>query len=277
MKKITLFMFSLVFISVFILTGCGSGNTSGDGNSDSEKLVVQVGTSPTYPPFESEKDGELVGFDIALIKEIAELEGFEVEMSTMQFDGLIPALKTGQIDVLVGAVSITDQRMEAVNFSNAYYESGLSILTKSDSGISGFDDLKGKLIGVQKGTSAYNYMMENGIEDKNIKQYADISTAYNTLENGGIDAVLYDNPSNINYLNEQETDAEIVGEILNGEYYGIALNKSKTELLSKINDGLAKLQENGDYEKLFDEYLDGEKNGLVEDVLKPEDVAITAD
>ena len=277
MKKITLFMFSLVFISVFILTGCGSGNTSGDGNSDSEKLVVQVGTSPTYPPFESEKDGELVGFDIALIKEIAELEGFEVEMSTMQFDGLIPALKTGQIDVLVGAVSITDQRMEAVNFSNAYYESGLSILTKSDSGISGFDDLKGKLIGVQKGTSAYNYMMENGIEDKNIKQYADISTAYNTLENGGIDAVLYDNPSNINYLNEQETDAEIVGEILNGEYYGIALNKSKTELLSKINDGLAKLQENGDYEKLFDEYLDGEKNGLVEDILKPEDVAITAD
>lgn len=277
MRKITLFMFSLVFISVFILTGCGSGNTSGDGNSDSEKLVVQVGTSPTYPPFESEKDGELVGFDIALIKEIAELEGFEVEMSTMQFDGLIPALKTGQIDVLVGAVSITDQRMEAVNFSNAYYESGLSILTKSDSGISGFDDLKGKLIGVQKGTSAYNYMMENGIEDKNIKQYADISTAYNTLENGGIDAVLYDNPSNINYLNEQETDAEIVGEILNGEYYGIALNKSKTELLSKINDGLAKLQENGDYEKLFDEYLDGEKNGLVEEVLKPEDVAITAD
>ena len=270
-------MFSLVFISVFILTGCGSGNTSGDGNSGSEKLVVQVGTSPTYPPFESEKDGELVGFDIALIKEIAELEGFEVEMSTMQFDGLIPALKTGQIDVLVGAVSITDQRMAAVNFSNAYYESGLSILTKSDSGISGFDDLKGKLIGVQKGTSAYNYMMENGIEDKNIKQYADISTAYNTLENDGIDAVLYDNPSNINYLNEQETDAEIVGEILNGEYYGIALNKSKTELLSKINDGLAKLQENGDYEKLFDEYLDGEKNGLVEDVLKPEDVAITAD
>lgn len=277
MKKTTLFMFLLVFGGASILVGCGSKNTSDDGNSDSEKLVVQIGTSPTYPPFESEKDGELVGFDIALIEKIAKLEDFEVEMTTMQFDGLIPALKTGQIDVLVGAVSITDKRMEAVNFSNAYYESGLSILTKPDSGIKGFDDLKGKLIGVQKGTSAYNYMMENGIEDKNIKQYADISTAYNTLENAGIDAVLYDNPSNINYLNEQETNAEIVGEILNGEYYGIALNKSKTELLTKINDGLAKLQENGDYEKLFDEYLDGEKNGLVEGVLKPEEVAIPAD
>lgn len=277
MKKATLFMFLLVFGGASILVGCGSKNTSDDGNSDSEKLVVQVGTSPTYPPFESEKDGELVGFDIALIEKIAKLEDFEVEMTTMQFDGLIPALKTGQIDVLVGAVSITDKRIEAVNFSNAYYESGLSILTKPDTGIKGFDDLKGKLIGVQKGTSAYNYMMENGIEDKNIKQYADISTAYNTLENAGIDAVLYDNPSNINYLNEQETDAEIVGEILNGEYYGIALNKSKTELLTKINDGLAKLQENGDYEKLFDEYLDGEKNGLVEGILKPEEVAIPAD
>ena len=120
-------------------------------------------------------------------------------------------------------------------------------------------------------------MVANGIKDNDIKQYADISTAYNTMENGGVDAILYDNSSNINYLNEQETDAEIVGDILAGEFYGIAVNKDKKELLEKINDGLAKLQENGTYEQLFDDYLNGEKNGFIEEVLKPEEVVVTVD
>lgn len=282
MKKSTLFIF-LVFSFAFILGACGTEKptTEDDASSatdkGSEKLVVQVGTSPTYPPFESEEQGELVGFDIALIEKIAEVEDFEVQFSSMQFDGLIPALKSGQLDVVVGALSITDKRMESVDFSNAYYESGLSILTKPDSGITSFEDLQGKLIGVQKGTSSYNYMVANGIKDNDIKQYADISTAYNTMENGGVDAILYDNPSNINYLNEQETDAEIVGDILAGEFYGIAVNKDKKELLEKINDGLAKLQENGTYEQLFDDYLNGEKNGFIEEVLKPEEVVVTVD
>lgn len=284
MKK-TMFFILLVIGFAFAMAACGAEKPSTEGDASStpdstsgaDKLVVQVGTSPTYPPFESEEQGKLVGFDIALIEKIAEVEDFEVQFSSMQFDGLVPALKSGQLDVVVGALSITDKRMESVDFSNAYYESGLSILTKPDSGIASFDDLQGKLIGVQKGTSSYNYMVANGIKDQDIKQYADISTAYNTMENGGVDAILYDNPSNINYLNEQETDAEIVGDILAGEFYGIAVNKDKKELLEKINDGLAKLQEDGTYEQLFDDYLRGEKNGLIEGVVKPEEVVISAE
>ncbi|MFJ8234936.1 transporter substrate-binding domain-containing protein [Ureibacillus sp. NPDC094379] len=277
MKK-SLLMFLLIIGSAIMLAACGSDNTEKEEVSgDPEKLVVQVGTSPTYPPFDAEENGELTGFDIALIKKIGEVEGFDVEFSTMQFDGLIPALKAGQIDVVVGALSITDKRLESISFSNAYYKSGLSILTKPDSGIKGFEDLDGKLIGIQKGTSSYNYMIGNGIEDQNIKQYADIATAYSALDNGGVDAILYDNPSNINYIQTQETDSEIVGDILAGEYYGIAINKDKEELVTKINDGLAKLQENGEYEKLFEEYLNGEMNGFVEGVAKPEDVLIKVD
>lgn len=277
MKK-SLLMFLLIIGSAIMLAACGSDNAEKEEvSADPEKLVVQVGTSPTYPPFDAEENGELTGFDIELIKKIGEVEGFDVEFSTMQFDGLIPALKAGQIDVVVGALSITDKRMESVSFSNAYYKSGLSILTKPDSGIKGFEDLTGKLIGIQKGTSSYNYMIGNGIEDQNIKQYADIATAYSALDNGGVDAILYDNPSNINYIQTQETDSEIVGDILAGEYYGIAINKDKEELVTKINDGLAKLQENGEYEKLFEEYLNGEMNGFVEGVAKPEDVLIKVD
>ncbi|MDM5333106.1 basic amino acid ABC transporter substrate-binding protein [Ureibacillus composti] len=277
MKK-SLLMLLLIIGSAIMLAACGSDNAEKEEvSADPEKLVVQVGTSPTYPPFDSEENGELTGFDIELIKKIGEVEGFDVEFSTMQFDGLIPALKAGQVDVVVGALSITDKRLESVSFSNAYYKSGLSILTKPDSGIKGFDDLDGKLIGIQKGTSSYNYMIGNGIEDQNIKQYADIATAYSALDNGGVDAILYDNPSNINYIQTQDTDSEIVGDILAGEYYGIAINKDKEDLVTKINDGLAKLQENGEYDKLFVDYLNGEKNGFVEGVAKPEDVLIKVD
>ncbi|MEC1179603.1 basic amino acid ABC transporter substrate-binding protein [Metasolibacillus meyeri] len=274
MKKIALLFLAVLVAGVLAACGEGKSEEGSGGTGSSDKLVIQVGTSPTYPPFESDVNGELVGFDIGLIKKIAEAEGFEVEFSTMQFDGLVPALIAGQIDVVVGAITITDKRLENVAFSNAYYKSGLSILAKPSSGITGFDDLQGKLVGIQKGTSSYNYLIANGVEDRNIKQYADISTTYSSLDTGGIDAVLYDNPSNINYITTQTTDAEIVGDILAGEYYGIAVNKKKPELVEKINAGLAKLQENGEYEKLFDEYLNGEKNGLIEGVAKPEDVVI---
>lgn len=290
MKKSPLLMFAVVLM--FVLAACGGGNQTEEGTDnegenngntvensegESEKTVVRVGTSPTYPPFESEEDGDIVGFDIALIEKIAEVEDLQIDLSSMQFNGLIPALQNGQVDAVIAGLSITDKRMEQVNFTNAYYESGLSVLTKPDSGIDGFDDLEGKLIGTQKGSSSVNYLMEHGIDIANIEQYSGISTAYNNLENGGIDAVFYDNPSHIDYLNTHDTDAEIVGDLLTGEHYGIAVNKEETELLEKLNDGLAQLQESGEYEKLFEDYLNGDKNGLVEGVQKPEDVVVSAD
>lgn len=283
MRKLLMTLFT--FVIALILVACGGEDSSNDADNanensqeattdDSEKLVVRVGTSPTYPPFESEENGELVGFDIDLIKKIAEVEDFEVEFVSMQFDGLIPALKNGQVDMLVGAITITEERLQAVDFSNAYYRSGLSVLTLPDSGIKGYEDLEGKLVGIQKGTSSYNYLIQNGFNESNIKQYADISTAYTALENGGIDAILYDNPSNIYYLLTQDTEAEIVGDILNGEYYGMPIHPDKPELKEKVNNGLKKLQENGEYEALFDEHLNGEKNGLIEGVLSPEDALV---
>ena len=282
MRKLLLTLF--MFVIAIMLVACGGEDSSNDADNandsqeattdDSEKLVVRVGTSPTYPPFESEENGELVGFDIDLIKKIAEVEDFEVEFVSMQFDGLIPALKNGQVDMLVGAITITEERLQAVDFSNAYYRSGLSVLTLPDSGIKGYEDLEGKLVGIQKGTSSYNYLIQNGFNESNIKQYADISTAYTALENGGIDAILYDNPSNIYYLLTQDTEAEIVGDILNGEYYGMPIHPDKPELKEKVNNGLKKLQDNGEYEVLFDEHLNGEKNGLIEGVLSPEDALV---
>ncbi len=274
-KRIIGFLTAFLCLSVF-LVGCGSskgGSSSSGGGSDSSNTIL-VGADTTFPPFESEKNGKVTGFDIAMIKAIAKKENLKLApIKTMEFSGIIPNLQGGQIDVGVAGITIKTSRMDTVNFSNAYYKSGLSILVKKDSGINSLDDLKGKLVATKKATSSVDYLKQHGFNDSDIKQFDNIDQAYSTLESGGANAVVFDNPVNINFMNSHK-DVHIVGGLLTGEYYGIAVSKKKTDLLKKINDGLAAIQKDGTYKKLFDEYLGGDTNGLVDGVKAPKDVAL---
>ena len=267
-----------VFILIFglLLSACGtSKSASSDNKSDSSSnaKTVIVGADTTFPPFESEQNGHVQGFDIDLIKAIAKAEGFNVKFKTMAFDGLIPSLQANSIDVAVAGITIKKSRMESVNFSNAYYKSGLSVLVRKDSDIKGFDDLKGHIIATKKATSSVDYAISHGIDAKNIKQFQNIDQAYQTLVTGGADAVLFDNPVNADFKASHD-NVKIVGDLLTGEYYGIAVSKKETDLLKKINDGLQKVTADGTYQKLFDKYFGGDKNGMVTDVKTPEDVAL---
>jgi glutamine transport system substrate-binding protein len=235
---------------------------------------ITVAADTTFPPFESMQGGNVVGFDIDMIKDIAAVEHLKInEIKTMPFQGLIPALQAGQVDVAVAGITIKQSRMKAVDFSNAYYKSGLSILVKSNSNASGINDLKGKTVATKKGTSSVDLLKKAGVTD--IKEYDNIDQAYASLESGGADAVVFDNPVNINYK-KTHSDVKIVGGLLTGEYYGIAISKSDPGLAAKINDGLKKIQENGDYQKLFDTWLGGDKTGVVDGVKTPADVALNS-
>ncbi|HET7580767.1 MAG TPA: basic amino acid ABC transporter substrate-binding protein [Bacillales bacterium] len=284
MKKAMLLLFTMVIM--FALSACGAGNqngsksggnasgNSGEGQAESG-TVINVGTNPTFPPFETTtNDGDLAGFDIALLKAIANQENLEVHFRSMQFDGLIPALQGGTIDAAIAGMTITKDRLKHVAFSNAYYKSGLSIMTKPGSDIHSFSDLKGHLVATQKATSSVTYMKNHGIPASDIKQYSSISAAYSSLLSGGADAVLYDNPVNVNFLKGHKDKAKIVGKLLTGEYYGIAVSKKSADLVQKLNEGLKKLKQNGGYKKLFDEYLNGDTRGLVKDVVKPKKAAV---
>lgn len=299
MKKRFLGIFvAILCLSVF-LVGCGSSSgtknsSSNGGNSSSSSSssnsnsssssnassssnnTILVGADTTFPPFESEKNGNVTGFDIAMIKAIAQKEGLTLApIKTMPFSGIIPGLQGGTIDVGVAGITIKTSRMQTVNFSNAYYKSGLSILVKKGSNIKSLSDLKGKLIATKKATSSVDYLKQNGFKDSNIKQFDNIDTAYSTLMSGGADAVVFDNPVNINFMNSH-SNVQIVGGLLTGEYYGIAVTKKKPDLLKKINAGLAAIQQDGTYAKLFQTYLGGDTNGLVKGVKKPADVAVKA-
>ena len=242
-------------------------------NGASAANTVVVATDATFPPFEIEKDGKLSGFDIDMIRAIAKAEGLRIKLKTMPFDGIIPSLKVGSVDVAVAGITIKESRMGNVNFSNAYYKSGLSVLVRQGSKIKGFGDLKGHIVAAKKGTSSVDYLLSHGIESKYIKQFQNTTPLYQTLVTGGADAVLFDNPSNVNAKTHHK-GLEVVGDLLTGEYYGIAVTKKKPKLLDKINDGLVKIKKNGVYDKLFDKYFAGDPHGKVKGVKTPSEVAV---
>lgn len=126
-----------------------------------------MGTDTTFPPFESEVNGKITGFDIDMIEAIAKAEGMTVTIKTMPFNGIIPSLQAGSVDAAVAGITIKTSRMQSVAFTDAHYKSGLSVLVKDDSKIKSFADLKGHVVATKKATSSVDYMTKNGIDSLN--------------------------------------------------------------------------------------------------------------
>ncbi|MDQ0200090.1 basic amino acid ABC transporter substrate-binding protein [Neobacillus ginsengisoli] len=272
-KKMYRSLLLVGILTTSVLAGCGTSSSSSSQSQASKQQIIKVAADTTFPPFESEKDGKVQGFDIDMINAIAKQENLKVELSTMQFTGLIPALQAQSVDVAVAGITIKKSRLNAVDFSNAYYKSGLSVLTKTNSPIQSVDDLKTKLVATKKGTSSVDLLKSKGIPEKNIKQFDNINDAYSALASGGAEAVVFDNPVNLDYANSNK-DVHVVGGLLTGEYYGIAVVKNNPELLKKINDGLKTIKANGEYKKLFAQYFGGDQSGAVQEELDPAKVAL---
>jgi len=239
-----------------------------------QKTAIVVGADTTFPPFETEKNGKVTGFDIDLIREIAKAEGLTTSIKTMPFNGLIPSLQAGSIDAAVAGITIKTSRMQNVDFSDAYYKSGLSVLVKADSKINSFADLKGHVVATKKATSSVDYMTSHGIDLGHVKQFQNIDSAYQALMTGGADAVVFDNPVNVNFKTSHPKDVKVVGDLLTGEYYGIAITKKEPWLAEKLNAGLAKIRKNGEYKKLFAKYFGGDVSGAVNEAVSPASVAV---
>jgi polar amino acid transport system substrate-binding protein/glutamine transport system substrate-binding protein len=234
--------------------------------------TIIVGADTTFPPFETQVGDKVTGFDIDMINDIAKVEGLKTEIKVLPFNGIIPSLQAGSIDAAVAGITITKDRLKNVDFSDAYYKSGLSVLVKDGSKIKSFDDLKGHVVATKKATSSVDYLTSKGFKQEDIKQFQNIDAAYQALMTGGADAVLFDNPVNLDFANHHK-GVKTVGGLLTGEYYGIAISKAKPELVEKINAGLAKIKKNGQYKALFKKYFGGDTSGMVESVEKPADVA----
>ena len=246
MKKSFLVAITLILALGLLMTGCG-------GEKKTEQKVLRVGTEPTFAPFEFQKEGskEYTGFDMDLARAIGKQLGMKVEIVSMGFDGLIPALNAGNIDAVAAGMTITPERAKSVKFSEPYYKSGLSIMVRKDNNnITGMEGLKGKKIAVQIGTTGA--MEAHKIADAKVVEFNTNTEAALELKNGGVDAVVNDLPVVAYFLQQGGKDfAKMVGKVVTAEEYAIAVKKDNDKLAGDINKALAELKKNGEYDKIY--------------------------
>lgn len=250
-------MIALVGIIALALAGCGEDEVNSESSGETKEEIT-VAVVQDYPPFEYKVDEELTGFDVEIVEAIAEKKDLTVNWKIMKFDGIIPALQANQVDAAVSAIGIREDRLEVVNFSDPYFESGLSLVTLKDSAIEGEADLEGKTIVAKQGTSSLE--LANELAEKyngEVTKLQDDATMYMELENDNADVVINDYPSVAYKINQDGEDSElrIVGDKYPSEDYGIAISKGSEGLVEKMNNGLQKLKDSGEFDELYNKYF----------------------
>lgn len=255
MKKIIGIIVSLTMI--LMLNGCGNdengGKISVNQESGEDKKVIIMGTNAEFPPFEYREGEEIAGFDVEIAKKIAEKLGVELQIEDMLFEGLIPALEAGKIDFIAAGMSVTEERMKNVDFSNGYYEASQVIITLKDNNeIKGPEDLKDRNIGVQLGTTGDEESQK--IEGAEVVQFNAGFAAIMDLQNGKLDAVVLDSEPAKNFVSQNDK-IQILPLELTQEEYAIATRKGNQELIDTINAVLEEIKANGEYDKLVNQFF----------------------
>lgn len=271
MKKLVALLLAAV-MTMSLLTACGSNaseeaaktDTAAEQGEGADQAladgVLTVGTNAEFPPFEYVDDnGEADGFDIALIKAIGEKLGVEVVVENMEFDSLVASIGS-KIDVAIAGMTVTDERKESVDFSDSYYEAVQYVLLPADSEIATAEDLVGKTIGVQLGTTG-DFIASDDIADTTVQQYKKAVDAVNDLINGRLDCVIVDKNPALVFESKFEGQVKAApGEQFDFgvEEYAIAIPKGDAGLAGQINEALAEIKEDGTFDQLVKTYIEGE-------------------
>lgn len=264
LKSIMLLVVFTMVAAVFV--GCNNAPADSDlieQVDGTEKETIIMGTNPEFPPFEFiGDDGKVDGFDVALVKEIAKRMDAELKIDNMEFASLIGALSNGRIDLIAAGMTVTEDRAKEVDFTESYFTATQMIIVPVDSKIEGTDDLKGKVIGVQEGTTGDLIISEDEVEDDE-KEYnvADVQRfkkgidAVLALMNGRVDAVVIDSNPAKEYVKANEGKIIAIESGMDPEDYAIAVKKGNSELLKSINKAIAEIKEDGTYDDLVKEYI----------------------
>ena len=216
-----------------------------------------VATDTAFVPFEFKEGDKYVGFDIDLWDEIAKDLGLEYKLQPMDFNGIIPALQTKQVDVALAGITIKDERKKVIDFSDGYYDSGFLLMVPADSAIKGAEDLDGKTLAVKTGTSATDYAKEN-FRETELRQFPNIDNAYLELQTGRVDAAMHDTPNVLYYIaNAGNGKVKAVGAQMMAHEYGIAFPKG-SDLVGKVNEALKTIKADGRYAAIYKKWFGAE-------------------
>jgi polar amino acid transport system substrate-binding protein len=244
-KKVNLVVISVLLITAILMSACTSGGA----------VKVRVATDATWPPFETvdENTKELTGFDIEMVDAIAKEAGLDIEFVNVGFDPLLAGIAQCQYDAAVSAITILPERAANMLFSDPYMNAGQIVTVQIDNTtINSKDDLSGKTVGAQIGTTGA--IEVQAIAGANLTTFDTVDLAYLALQNGQIDAVVADSPTAAGFVAQNADKLKMVGSVFTDENYGIAVCKTNTELLAKINEGLAAIKANGTFDALLAKY-----------------------
>lgn len=261
-----------LFAGMMGLVGCGGSGSAATTAAASSAAAdaglglvtdgrLTVGTSPDFPPFENLENDQYVGLDIDLAQALADKLGLELEMKTLQFDAIVPAVAAGgQVDLGISGITIDPEREEQVDFSDSYYIDDLSVVAmKANADITAdtFADAlnqAGVTIAVQSGTTAESYAQEN-FPNATTQPYGNATDAFAAMQAGQANAVITNKAVGAKMVSESYTDAQVIKEIATGEEYGVAVSKDNSALLDAVNDALAAITDDGTLDSIVNKYF----------------------
>lgn len=219
--------------------------------------VLTMGTNAEFPPYEFREGGEIVGIDVEIMQAVAEELGMELKIEDMAFDSIFPAVASGKVDVGAGGITVTEERKMSMDFSDTYAKASQKVIVKEGSDITTPDDLKGKVIGVQLGTTGDLYCSDLEKEDSKVERYSKGFEAVQALLQDKVDAVVIDSEPAKVFIQQSE-GLQILEESFTDEDYALVIKKGNTELLDKVNAALAKLKESGKMDEIVGKYIKAE-------------------
>ncbi|WP_089948464.1 transporter substrate-binding domain-containing protein [Lentzea xinjiangensis] len=247
-------------LAVMAASGCATPVNQPAGNSgvslvQSGKLVTC--THLSYKPFQYSEGDKTVGFDVDLVDLVAKDLGVTQQIFDTPFETITSgtSFSANQCDLAAAGMTITDERKQAIDFSDPYFDASQALLVKKGSGISDLASLKGKKLGVQQDTTGEKYANENAAANGyTVVQFEDLPLMETAVRTGAVDAAINDNGVLYDYAKEFP-DTEVTKEFDTGEKYGIGIKKGNTALQSKVNEVLKKAKENGEYDKIYEKWF----------------------
>lgn len=218
--------------------------------------ILTMGTNAAFPPYEFYDGDDIVGIDAEIAGLLAEKLGLTLEIVDMDFATIVTSVQTGGVDIGLAGMTVTEERLENVNFTDSYATGVQVIIVKEDSDIASVDDLEGKLIGTQEGTTGHQYCAEDYGEE-NVLAYTNGATAVQNLVQGAVDCVVIDKQPALSFVEANEGL-----KILETEYviedYAAAVSKENTDLLDALNTALQELKADGSIDEILDKYIKAE-------------------
>ena len=250
---------ALVLCMLFCFVGCGTKDTA---SSTDSKKVLTMATNAEFPPYEYHDGDAIVGIDAEIAAAIAEKLGMELEIADVDFDSIIPGVQQGKYDMGMAGMTVTDERLQKVAFSDSYAKGVQVVIVKEGGDIATLDDVNGKKVGVQQGTTGDIYasssVEDGGYGEENVTKYANGALAVEALKTGKVDCVIIDNEPAKAYVAANEGLKILDTEYAN-EDYAICFAKENTELQTKVNNALKELIADGTVKKIVDKYISADK------------------